>query len=94
VQLVCFLAEQLGDRPSNRVAGGTQMFGASTEQQCQFQELFFKAMVTSCNSFNFVENGYLKTRFEGLCQAEEEEQHVSKYLDQCLTILPVKTRKP
>ena len=39
------------------------VFGATHTQQKQFKEMVFKAMVTSCIPFDFVENSYIKKAF-------------------------------
>jgi hypothetical protein len=59
-----------------------QQFGSTWSQQGQFAELIFKAIVTSCIPFNFVENSYLQKAFSVFGMQGMTRKHVSgKKLD-------------
>jgi hypothetical protein len=66
----------------NRVLAGckrqaVQAFGVTAKQEEEFKENFFKAMVTSCMAFNFVENEYLRKAFASLGMAPMTRKEVS-----------------
>jgi hypothetical protein len=56
---------------------GIQAFGCTHDQEQAFKQLFMKALVTSCISFNFVENGYLVKAFKVLGMSGLTRKEVS-----------------
>jgi hypothetical protein len=54
-----------------------QAFGVTRSQEEEFKDNFFKAMVTSCIAFNFVENEYLRKAFATLGMTAMSRKEVS-----------------
>jgi hypothetical protein len=54
-----------------------QALGVTRSQEREFKDNFFKAMVTSCIAFNFVENEYLRKAFASLGMTAMSRQEVS-----------------
>jgi hypothetical protein len=63
-----------------------KQLGSTAQQQQESKDLFFKAMVTSCIPFTFVENGYLQRAFAAFGVT------TSASLGQCWTTWPVQTK--
>jgi hypothetical protein len=62
---------------AGRKRQAVQAFGVTAKQEEEFKENFFKAMVTSCVAFNFVENEYLRKAFASLGMAPMTRKEVS-----------------